>query len=164
MENFREQLDEDNQNRITVDREQLWQDSLVLFKGTKFKPNQSLRVRFLGEPGVDAGGPSREYATLLLKTMFSAQVKLFEGHETSKLPIYNADALHANLFECAGKICAYLIAHFDVSLPVLCPAMYHYIASGDIDESAKLCEIDDIPDYEIQFFVKEVQYNYILQH
>lgn len=157
METFRRQLIDYEHNRITIDREQLWQDSLVFFKGLRFNPKHALRVRFLGEPGLDAGGPSREYGSLLIKAIFSAQVKLFEGTETRKIPIYNADAVHANLFETVGKICAYLISHLDLSLPVMSPAAYAYIASGDIDEAAKLCETDDVPDYEIKMFIEGVR-------
>lgn len=59
------QLDREGVNRLTVDRRELWPDNVVLFKSPRFNPKYPLRIRFEGECGIDAGGLSREYATLL---------------------------------------------------------------------------------------------------
>ena len=50
------QLDSEGMNRFTVDREELWPDSVVLFKSPGFNPKFPLRIRFEGELGIDAGG------------------------------------------------------------------------------------------------------------
>ena len=69
-------------NRFTVNREELWCDSIVLFKSTDFCVEHPLRIRFQGEAGVDAGGLSREYATRLRNALFSAEAAFLKGKVT----------------------------------------------------------------------------------
>lgn len=47
---------------IYVGRKLLWQDSVDARKRSKwFKPENALKVNFIGEPAVDGGGPRREF-------------------------------------------------------------------------------------------------------
>lgn len=137
-------------NRFTVDREELWTDSIILFKSPGFNPHYPLRIRFHGEPGIDAGGVSREFATLLRNALFSSEACLFEGKSDRRLPIYNGDAVLANVFVLAGKMCSYLISHFDVGIPCLTEAAYTYICTGDIEAASQKCRMEDIPDPDLQ--------------
>lgn len=47
---------EEGVNRINVERETLWEDSIITFKSPKFDTRGTLHVRFAGEAGLDAGG------------------------------------------------------------------------------------------------------------
>ena len=70
MQTHQLQLRKDGCNRFTVNREELWCDSIVLFKSPGFCVEHPLRIRFQGEAGVDARELSREYATLLRNALF----------------------------------------------------------------------------------------------
>ena len=150
MNAHRLQLNKVEVNRFTVDREELWTDSIILFKSPGFNPHYPLRIRFHGEPGIDAGSVSREFATLLRNALFSSKACLFEGKSDRRLPIYNGDAVLANVFVLAGKMCSYLISHFDVGIPCLTEAAYTYICTGDIEAASQKCKMEDIPDPDLQ--------------
>ena len=82
----------------------LWDDSLSLFKNNM--PNtKSFVVTFVGEPAVDAGGPRREFFTLLLKHI-STNTSLFEGSVEHLLPTHNPPALINKEFYYIGKMIA----------------------------------------------------------
>ena len=84
---------------------------------------------------MDAGGLSREYATLLRNALFSAEAGLFEGQSNRRLPLYNGDAVLGNMFVLAGKMVSYLISHYDVGIPCLTQAAYMYICTSDIEDT-----------------------------
>lgn len=76
-------------NRINVDREILWEDSIIIFKSLKFDIRGILRVRFVGEVGLDVGGLRMEYCLLFVKVIFLREVFLFEGSIDRFVFIYN---------------------------------------------------------------------------
>lgn len=51
---------------MKINRETLWEDTIITFKNPKFDARGTFRVRFAGEAGLDAGGLRIEYSTLLL--------------------------------------------------------------------------------------------------
>jgi len=156
MAKHRRQLESEECNRMTVERESLWEDCVVFFKQHKFNPKFSLSVKFSGEAGLDAGGLHREFGSVLIKKMFSSDAKLFEGDDERKVPIYNADAVHSNLFFLAGKICAYLLSHLDIGVSCLSPVVYSYISTGEVHEASKECTVEDVPDYDVRRSIQEV--------
>ena len=89
--------------RFSIDRQELWEDSIAVFKDPKFNVKFRPKVRFLGEAGIDAGGLSREYGITLRKVLFSSKASLFEGQEKKKLAIYNVSGIQSNLFILPGK-------------------------------------------------------------
>ena len=155
MAKHRRQLESEECNRMTVERESLWEDCVVFFKQHKFNPKFSLRVKFFGEDGLDAGGLRREFGSVLIKKMFSSDAMLFEGDDERKDPIYDADAVHSNLF-LARKICAYLLSHLDISVSCLSPVVYSYISTGEVHEASKECTVEGVPDYDVRRFIHEV--------
>ena len=147
--------------RFSIDRQELWEDSIATFKSPKFNETYAPRVKFQGEAGIDAGGLSRKYGTILRKELFSAQACLFEGQDTTKLPIYNINGIQSNLYYLAGKMVAYLIVHFDIGVPLLSPVFYNYIVNQDVARASEHCSVDDIPDFDIKKWINEVYAVYI---
>lgn len=143
---------------MDVDRESLWEENIITFKNPSFNPSAKLRVRFIGEAGMDAGGLRIEYCTLLAKAMFSNEAALFEGSCDRYVPIYNSSAIQSNIFGLAGKMISYMLVHHDISIPCLSPAVYTYLATGDIDKAASTCCLLDVPDLEIREIISQVQY------
>lgn len=56
-------ISEEVVNRMNINRETLWEDSIITFKNPKFDAWRTLRVRFAGEAGLDAGGLRIEYCS-----------------------------------------------------------------------------------------------------
>ena len=115
-----------------------------------------MSVKFSGEAELDVGGLRREFGSVLIKKMFSSDAKLFEGDDERKVPIYNADAVHSNLFFLAGKIRAYLLSHLDIGISCLSPVVYSYISTGEVHEASKECTVEDVPDYDARRFIQQV--------
>ena len=110
----------------------------------------------MGEAGVDGGGLSKEFGSLLWREIFSPKVNLFEGEEKRKMPIFSVQGIHSRLFQLIGKMVAFLIVHLDIGIPVLCPAVYHYIAYGSLEGAAILCTVEDIFDLDLRELTKKV--------
>lgn len=143
-------------NRVDVDRESLWEDSIITFKNPSFNACAKLRVRFVGEAGMDAGGLRIEYCTLLSRAIFSNEAALFEGNCERYVPIYNSSAIRSNMFALAGRMISYMLVHHNIAIPCLSPAVYTYFATGDIDKAASTCCISDLPDLEIREIISQV--------
>ncbi len=161
MYTLRDSLPDHELQRFSIDRQELWEDSIATFKNPKFNDTYAPRVKFQGEAGIDAGGLSREYGTILRKELFSAQACLFEGKDTKKLPIYNINGIQSNLYYLAGKMVAYLIVHFDIGIPLLSPVFYNYIVNQDVARASEHCSVDDVPDLDVKTWINEVYTVYL---
>ena len=146
---------EENFKRISIDRQELWYESVAIFKNPSFDAEAAPMVKFLGETGIDAGGVRREYGSLLCKELFSAKVNLFEGKEDRKLPLYSSDNMCSRMFQIAGKMVSYLVIHVDIGVPCLSPAVYQYISSSTI--APDHCSIEDVVDLELKELILKVQ-------
>ena len=147
---------EEGVNRINVDRETLWEDSIITFKSPKFDTRGTLRVRFAGQARLDAGGLRMEYCSLLAKAIFSKEASLFEGSTDRFVPIYNASAIQSDIFGLAGKMMSYMIVHHDVSFSCMSPAVYEYLVTEDLDKAARLSSVLDVPDWDIREIISKV--------
>lgn len=103
LRDYQYNLFSDNEEHpVTIRRSLLWEDTLTLFQNNF--PNVSpIVVTFKGEPAMDAGGPRREYFTLLLKHI-SMDTSFFEGSPERLLPTHNPTALINKEYYCIGKI------------------------------------------------------------
>ena len=162
MYGLKEDLSITGIQRFSIDRQELWEDSIAAFKNPKFDASHRPKVRFLGEAGIDAGGLSREYGIILRKELFSTMANLFEGQEKKKLPIYNINGIQSNLYYLAGKMVAYLIIHLDIGIPFLSPAFYSYIVTQDAGKASECCSVDDVPDFEIKQWINQVHIIHII--
>ena len=70
MQKHRANLNLSGAARMQVLREDIWNESVAIFKNPNFNLTASPRVKFEGESGIDAGGLSREYGSLLQKLFF----------------------------------------------------------------------------------------------
>ena len=148
---------EENFKRISIDREELWYESVAIFKNPSFDAMAVPMVKFHGEVGIDAGGVRREYGSLLCKELFSAKVNLFEGKDDRKLPLYSSDNMCLRMFQIAGKMISYLIIHLDIGVPCLSPAVYHYISTLTIEPDR--CSIEDVVDLDLKELILKVLYS-----
>ncbi|XP_065887268.1 uncharacterized protein [Dysidea avara] len=92
--------DRDDVHRIKARRRHIWEDVLSCFK-RGFPVSKHLRVTFLGEPAVDAGGPLREFFHLLLGEICGNN-SLFCGPDTARVPLHNVAALTKQTFKYIG--------------------------------------------------------------
>ena len=70
-------------NEISVDRENLFADSIAAFKAMK-DPKKVLRVTFKNEVSRDVGGISREFFTTIMKELMTDIFGLFSSANTEQ--------------------------------------------------------------------------------
>ena len=104
--------------------------------------NKQLKVTFIGEPGVDEGGPLREFLFLLV-TSIAQNNTLFHGGPTSRVPMHNVVELERMTYYHVGACLALSIIHGGPAPQFFSPAVASYIAYG-----AKIVKatVDDVPD------------------
>ena len=111
-------INTDNVHRISVRCKHITEDTLrYLRKG--FNKSAKLHVIFIGEPGVDTGGPCREFFRLLM-TDVMCNNSLFEGSDDHRIPLHNAMELKNNTYHYVGKLWLFLL-HMKVLVLIACP-------------------------------------------
>jgi hypothetical protein len=70
-------------NMIDVIREDVLESASPTFLRATFRENSPLSVRFIDEPGIDAGGLRREFMTLALQQLASSP--MFSGPDDQKM-------------------------------------------------------------------------------
>jgi len=122
-----------------------------------------LEIVFDGEPGVDAGGLTREFFHLAFEAVISRTYKdcpMFEGKRGHLIPNVATEHL-ANGYKFVGMMIVHAALNECRGLPGLSPAVQHYIAQGDgpasIDDMVHLATIDDVADTGLKSLLLKVK-------
>lgn len=109
---------------LRVRREYLIEDSLRQLAQNKLDLKKSLRIEFMGEDGVDAGGLRKEWFLLLVRSLFDVQYGMFTFDEDSNLCWFNpASFENTDQFFLVGIVLGLAIYNstiLDVHLPLAC--------------------------------------------
>ena len=90
-------------NRFSVRRNHLWKDSIRALSRYSFNSKKAIRVTFLGDSGVDIGGPGREYFYLTLQCVASDN-SLFQGPSERRSFRHNPQAVIEKKYLYAGQL------------------------------------------------------------
>jgi hypothetical protein len=108
---------------IRVRRANLVEDTMLhLARFSKTDLRKPMKVQFLGEEGVDAGGLRKEYYQLMMRQLLDSSYAMFrEFDPQTKLLYFNADSFEAQLqFELVGTLIGLAITNrviIDVPFP-----------------------------------------------
>lgn len=108
-----------------------------------FNPSKQLRVKFVGESGIDAGGLMREFFTLVLQ----GATELLHGPPNKRVFRHNVEALDANKYYLFGKMVAMSLCHGGPLPTFFAPPVLRYLLYGPSQVEA--C-IDDMPDEDVK--------------
>ncbi len=131
------------------------------YKNTAFDITKPLNVCFVDEPGLDAGGVTREYFHLLMRRLQTPadSLNLFEGLNGHLLPIHNYDILSGGIFVLVGKMVLHSILNNCTGMRGLSPAVIAYLLTGCRDAAVGEITLADIPDPVIQDMLNKVGVN-----
>ncbi|CAB4005954.1 E3 ubiquitin- ligase UPL2-like [Paramuricea clavata] len=117
------------------------------YKHPSFDTTRPLNVAFQDEPGVDAGGVTREYFSLLMQRLENqtGTLKLFEGTRGHLVPMHNY-YLSGGLFVMVGKMILHASLNKCNGMAGLSQAAVTYIISGSCNAVVEHIVLDDIPD------------------
>lgn len=143
--------------RVVVRRKHVLEDTLHQLR-CGLDTSKHMRITFVGEPAVDAGGPMREYLNLLMSSI-AHNNSLFSGEDACRVPAHNVVELEKKSFFHVGSIFALSLIHGGPGPMFLAPPVADYIVGGIQSVEAS---VDDIPIKEIKDKVLKVicgQYN-----
>ena len=134
-------MDPSNQQLLNIRRSKMWQDASRAFSSSTFTCSRGIRVKFIGEMGVDGGGPRREFYRLLVQAICTTS-GLLEGSDGNKIPSHNWAALKARKFVLLGLMAGMSMVDGGPGLPVFAASVFHYIATNSIVAGC----VEDVPD------------------
>ena len=150
-------IDEEDVQLIHIRRPYLLSDALRQFTKSSFDVQKMLKVRFIGEEAVDAGGPRREFFHLVLKEAFRSS--LFQGYPLRTIPFHNVEAVASNKFYTIGKILATCIVQGGEAPVCFSEAIVDYLIYGEV--RSPVC-LEDISGEEIKKSLQKVMHAAIL--
>ena len=84
---------------------------------------KELKIKFIGEAGVDEGGVKKEYFQLMIRQIFDTSYGMFNYNDETNVFWFNADTFEPNIkFELIGSILGLAIYNgviLDVHLPMV---------------------------------------------
>lgn len=144
--------EESDIQQITVRRNHIMEDALLAVKRSGFHFSYHLRVTFVGEPAVDAGGPCREFFRLVLGELLSNN-SLFQGAADCHLPRHSMRELEKSTFKLVGQLISLALMNDGPGPHCFAPPMVDYLFRGLHHVSAIP---EHIPDNEVKSLVKKV--------
>ena len=136
--------------RVKVRRTHIWIDSVKVFRRVDLK--KTLKVTFIGEAGVDDGGPRREYLRLMMSAM-SDQNDLLDGPKDRRVLRHNLLSAEKGHFYIMGCFIVLSLTQGGPAPGFFAPSVVDYLVGGCVNVHP--C-IGDIPDFEVHDKLKKV--------
>eukprot|EP00731_Ephydatia_muelleri_P037776 Em0561g1a len=131
---------------LSVRRQCILTDALKCLEHPSFAPTKRLSVQFQGEAGVDVGGLSREFFTLLMDEI--------RQHFWKKgTLIHNSKALKDGVYLKLGQLIAMAVVHSEIHTNLMGKPVYEYLSGRSLC-SLKLQNITD----------EEQMHNFRIEH
>ena len=144
-----------------IDRDKdILQQAARKYKKTLFYITRPLNISFQDEPGLDAGGLTREFFHLLMHRLQTptGSFDLFEGTSGHLVPINSYDFLSGGLFLLVGKMILHSVINNCSGMPGLSPAVVPYIINGCRDACIEHIVLEDFPDPVYHDKLSKVQF------
>ncbi len=107
--------------KIEVHRETLIEDALNVLSNPDLNFRKEIKVKFVGEEGVDSGGVRKEFFQLIVKQIFDPAYGMFNYNEETRTFWFNPETFEPPIkFELIGFILGlalYNLVILDVHLP-----------------------------------------------
>ena len=83
-------------------------------------------------------------------------LKLFTGQPCRLTPVYSSENLLTEIFEKQGKMIGHSHIQDGPGFPYLAPAIFWYIATGDLDEAVGRASHIDVVDEDLLMILEKV--------
>ena len=141
--------------KLKVDKEDIVVD-FFHYKSPKFNEVVPIKVQMREELAINGGGGVlRQAFTNVFHEIASGEsyLRLFTGHSQRLTPIYSSEHVLTGVFEVLGKLITHSLVQGGPGFPFLAPAIYWYVATGDLSEAVARASCLDIGDMELVSFV-----------
>jgi hypothetical protein len=120
-----------------------------------------IQVHFVGEPGVDAGGLTREFFHVIFRTLTADEPsvrarQVFHGRRPGHLlPVVDIDLVEWSVYWFVGVVTVQAARAGHLGLPGLCTGVRHFLAGGARISSIgalinEYVSVDDVADDELR--------------
>ncbi|CAL8372815.1 unnamed protein product [Arctogadus glacialis] len=153
MKTLNERVDTSTTFSICVTREDIVERGLKQWQRQKrSSPQNTLRVTFIGEPGIDNGALKKEFLTEIVA---GVERRFFEGGTTGKTPKYSITDVGSHNFKTIGEIFAVSIVQGGPPPNFFMPWCYDFISTGELDYGA--VTEDDIADLDLKKQIQQIR-------
>ena len=84
-------------HQITIRRSHVFEDALRVFHDSNQWEEKSMKVVFSGESAIDYGGPTREFFTILLKSI-ATNASILDGADNRRVLRHNTTAFQVSAY------------------------------------------------------------------
>eukprot|EP00112_Aurelia_sp_Birch-Aquarium-sp1_P021627 Seg5872.1 transcript_id=Seg5872.1/GoldUCD/mRNA.D3Y31 product="G2/M phase-specific E3 ubiquitin-protein ligase" protein_id=Seg5872.1/GoldUCD/D3Y31 len=149
----------EERQKIKADRSKAMREAICLLKSKSLVLKNPPEVEFLGEDGIDADGPKREYLYLLTHAICHGEKNIifFEGEDGHKVPIHNGEMVASQMFLYIGKLIVFCLLHGGQGLHGISPAIQKFIADADIHAATALLTLEDIADLHVREILEDIK-------
>lgn len=109
---------------LQIEREHIIEQTLNSLLSENLNLRKPLKIKFVGELGVDEGGVQKEFFQILVRDLFDPGYTMFTDHQDSRLLWFNGSTLESNYkFELVGVLMGIAIYNsniLDLHLPMAC--------------------------------------------
>lgn len=108
--------------QLEIDRERMLEDTIQQFNMRDVNLKKPLKIKFVGEEGVDEGGVKKEFFHLIVRKLFEASQKIFNYKEVPRVFWFNSESNDWKLYELLGILLGLAIyngVNLDVRLPMV---------------------------------------------
>ncbi|XP_076850598.1 G2/M phase-specific E3 ubiquitin-protein ligase-like [Brachyhypopomus gauderio] len=154
--NLSHPIDHGRVSRFNISRSNVWDGAVRGFKRATYSESCDMLVRFTDdagvfEDGIDAGGPRREFLTLLTNNLKDRPI--FDGPAGQRFLVYNANAVREDEYYMAGKMIAVSVVHGGPGPHFLSEELVLYLAG----QSSFKGTVDLITDEGIGEALREIE-------
>ena len=99
--------------------------------------------------------------TLLSRNDF-LRLRLFTGPSCRLTPVYSSECILTGVFEIIGRMISHSMVQNGPGFPYFAPAVYSYIATGNLEEAVTKVSVVDTADPDlVEFVVKVILYLHV---
>lgn len=177
LENFQQQVKDEETCEVVILRKKLLQTCLTAVKEPSFDYFKIPCIYFSGEEAEDLGGPKREFFRLLMKTV-AGEFGVFEGSQSSLVFSHNHSVLEKKKPFITGQFVAWSLLHNGPGLHAMNEDTYYLMvqltqhlnipraitALSDDEAVAIAKELFEATDDQSFLDIKEKHMNWFLDH
>lgn len=157
---------------LNVRRHNIIEDSLIQLRVRHNELKKKLRITFVDEAGIDAGGLTKEWFLLLIRDLFDPQYGMFAFDDRSNLCWFNPASLeNSDVFRLVGQVIGLAIYNstiLDIHFPLACyKKLLNYPVGLDDLAQLKPDVVDGINkmlEYKNEDFENVFSLNFVIQY
>ena len=128
--------------QLEINRERMLEDTIQQFNMRDVNLKKPLKIKFVGEEGVDEGGVKKEFFHLVVRKLFEATQKIFHYKEVQRVFWFNSESSDWKLYELLGILLG-LAIYNGVNLDVKLPMVFYKKLQGLKVDLGDLKELDE---------------------